>query len=214
MSFYSCWGKRLMDLIFAVVGIVFFLPVVLLAGVLIIVDSGFPVFFLQKRIGKYGKVFVLLKLRTMYVRGANGGRSFDAGDSTRITPVGKVLRKTKIDELPQLFNVFLGQMSVVGPRPEVPEFRNFYIGDNEVILRCCPGITDLASIKYRNEEELLLESPDPDSLYRELVLPDKLVINRTYAEKNPTFIQDFGIIVDTLIILCANYSKKKTANHE
>jgi lipopolysaccharide/colanic/teichoic acid biosynthesis glycosyltransferase len=124
---------------------------------------------------------------------------FEPGGKSRITRIGGFLRLTKLDEFPQLVNVLKGDMSFVGPRPEVPKYQEFYKEENYLVLTVRPGITDLASLKYRHEEELLAESKDPEKLYTEIILPDKLKINRDYLNNNIGLCKDFAIILQTLL---------------
>jgi lipopolysaccharide/colanic/teichoic acid biosynthesis glycosyltransferase len=171
---YENFGKRLFDIICSLSGLVILSPLFILISVLIKIGSPGPIFFFQKRIGKEGGDFRLIKFRSMYSDRSQEKKGFYPGNGSRITRLGKVLRKTKIDEFPELINVLKGDMSLVGPRPEVPKYRHIYVGDFEPVLSLRPGITDLASIKYRNEEELLSQSTDPEKMYCEVTLPDKL----------------------------------------
>ena len=197
---YRLFGKRLIDFILALILLVVCLPVFLLAAILIKFDSPGPVFFTQKRMGKNGALFSLFKLRTMFVNPA-ATNSFEPGSKSRITRIGRFLRKAKIDEFPQLLNVLIGHMSFVGPRPEVPKYKKFYSGENFQILNVRPGITDMASIKYSKEEELLAESKDPERYYSDIILPDKLRINLNYINNKITLLSDFNLILNTLFKL-------------
>jgi len=175
-------------------------PFFILISFLIKITSPGPVFFLQKRMGKGGYTFKLIKFRSMHVNPVEEINEFTPGDDTRITKFGKILRRTKIDELPELINVFSGDMSLVGPRPEVPKYRHVYVRKFEPILSLRPGITDLASIKYRDEERLLAKSPNPDQVYRNEILPDKLQLVLKYMD-NISFKTDLKIIFLTLMRL-------------
>jgi lipopolysaccharide/colanic/teichoic acid biosynthesis glycosyltransferase len=198
MMIYENFGKRLFDVICSLSGLVILSPLFILISVLIKIGSLGPIFFLQKRMGKRGDNFKLIKFRSMHINPAQEKKGFTPGDDTRVTRLGKFIRKTKIDELPELINVFKGEMSLVGPRPEVPEYRRIYVGKFEAVLSLRPGITDLASIKYRNEEELLAKSADPEEMYCEVILPDKLGINLKYTG-NISFRDDLKIIVKTVV---------------
>jgi len=198
MIIYRRFAKRFSDLFLSLFGIFLFSPLFLLLILLVKFTSRGPIFFVQKRMGIDGKPFLLVKFRTMYSNSAKERLSFEPGVFDRITPVGKILRKTKLDELPQLINVLKGQMSFVGLRPEVFKYKNSYSGRYEKILSLRPGITDEASIKYRNEEMLLSQADEPERIYRELVLPDKLNINLEYAKKGSSLREDVKIILKTL----------------
>ncbi len=156
-----------------------------------------PVFFLQKRVGKNGILFNLIKFRTMELADGKSNGSFDAGDSSRVTSVGKFLRRTKIDELPQLFNVILGDMSIVGPRPEVKIWTEVYPEKWAIVHQVRPGITDEASITFRNEEEILKNALNPQDVYKNQILPQKLSLYIHYVH-NQSFINDCKIIIRTI----------------
>ncbi|MBU1863730.1 MAG: sugar transferase [Candidatus Omnitrophica bacterium] len=195
---YNMFGKRLGDIIFSTIVSLLCLPLFLLVMVLVKMDSPGPVFFRQKRMGKDGKEFLLYKFRTMYCVRQEAKLTFEPGVRHRVTSIGGLLRKTKIDELPQLINVLKGEMSLVGPRPEVFKYKDFYSGKYEKVLGVSPGITDKASIKYRNEETLLSQDDNPEKLYGEVILPDKLEISLGYIESGISFIKDVTIIAETL----------------
>lgn len=156
-----------------------------------------PVFFTQQRVGLYGKPFKLIKFRTMRVASGKSKGSFDAGDSSRITPLGRLLRKTKLDELPQLFNVLIGEMSIVGPRPEVKQWTEVYQEKWKIVHSVKPGITDNASIEFRNEEQILAQASDPIKAYRDEILPRKLELYIDYVN-HQSFVGDIIIILKTL----------------
>ena len=189
--------KILFDFCISLIFTVLLLPVYLLISLFIIIDTGFPVFFVQKRVGKGGKLFRMYKFRTMTVQKEAKSGSFDAGDSSRVTRVGKLLRKTKLDELPQLFNVVIGNMWLVGPRPEVQKWVGAYPERWAVVHSVRPGITDNASIVFRNEEEILAASSDPQLTYRIEILPQKLKLYEDYIRKN-SFWVDIKIIFKTI----------------
>jgi lipopolysaccharide/colanic/teichoic acid biosynthesis glycosyltransferase len=189
--------KRCLDIAGAFVGLVVLMPLLIAVWILVTLESGLPGLFRQQRVGRGGRDFVLYKFRTMTVRRGTESGSFEAGSSTRVTRVGKILRKTKLDELPQLWNVLKGDMSLVGPRPEVRKWVEAYPARWSKVLTLRPGITDPASIVYRNEEEILAESTDPEATYREEILPHKLSLYENYVDTR-SFRGDIGILVKTL----------------
>lgn len=195
-KFHLFW-KRLFDIIASFIGIIIMSIFMIIISVMIKASSKGPVFFKQLRVGKNGKKFKILKFRTMIPDAEKKGMQITVGDDVRITKVGKFLRKTKLDEFPQLFNVLKGDMSLVGPRPEVEKFVSYYDDYQKNVLKIKPGITDFASIKYRNESEVLGESSDPMKTYIEDIMPVKLEINLEYIE-NFSFFKDIGIIFKTL----------------
>ena len=172
--------KRILDIVVSLIGLICLLPLLLLVAVLIKLDSTGPIFFRQERIGMRFRPFQILKFRTMVQDSLTRGQSITVGDDPRITRVGRFLRKTKIDELPQLINVLRGEMTFVGPRPEVPQYVELFRQDYEEILKIRPGITDLASIKYRDEAALLGNSENPEQEYVTRVLPDKINLGKEY----------------------------------
>lgn len=159
-----------------------------------------PVYFRQQRIGKGGHAFNLIKFRTMFVTSSKNTDTFEPGDSSRISLFGNILRKTKLDELPQLINVLAGDMSIVGPRPEVKQWTEVYPEKWKIVHSVKPGITDNASIEFRNEEELLSQSKDPEETYKQLVLPKKLELYIDYVN-NHSFWDDIRIILSTLKVV-------------
>lgn len=188
--------KRAFDFVVSGILLVATSPLLLIAAFAVHRSSPGPIIFRQQRVGQGGRLFHILKFRTM--RPACHGREITVGNDDRITPAGAILRKWKIDELPQLLNVLRGEMSLVGPRPEVPSFVAHYPEDiREQILRVRPGITDLASIKYRNENELLARQSDPDRYYLDVIVPDKLAMGAAYAAR-PTLATDVRIIMATI----------------
>ncbi len=195
--------KRVFDLIFSLFGIAVLLPVYLIISLLIAVDSKGGVIYRQERTGKDGKTFRVLKFRTMRPDSFNKGALTVGSRDPRITNIGYYLRKYKLDELPQLFNVFLGEMSFVGPRPEVKKYTDLYTKEQQKVLQVRPGITDYASIKYRNENDMLSASDDPEKLYIEEIMPEKLHLNLLYINDNNVF-KDIRIIFDTLQAIIKN----------
>jgi len=171
-------------------------PIILLLAILIKIKMPGPVFFTQKRVGQHGKLFTMIKLRTMTVN--HGGSSISVKGESRITPLGAVMRKYKLDELPGLWNVLKGDMSFVGPRPDVPGYADQLEGEDRKILLLKPGITGPASMKYSNEEEILADQDDPVKYNNEVIYPDKVRINLEYL-KNQSFILDLKIIIYTIL---------------
>ena len=192
--------KRTFDAIVSFLGLVLLSPFLLPVVILIKLDSPGPVLFRQQRIGKGFRPFFICKFRTMLQDPCGPGRLITVGDDPRITRVGRWLRKTKIDELPQLFNVLKGEMSFVGPRPEVPKYVQVFHRDYEDILRVRPGITDLASLKYRDEAYLLQKAENPEEEYVSHVLPDKIRLAKDYVQRSSLFF-DLGLIFKTMFKL-------------
>ena len=173
---------RLLDIIFSTLGIIILLPLFLIICLIIKADSKGGCFFIQERIGKGGKPFGILKFRTMRCGADADGLLTIGTHDRRITRVGSFLRKTKIDELPQLWNVLKGEMSIVGPRPEVEKYVLLYTEEQRKVLSVRPGITDYASIEYVNENEILSQASDPDRAYIEKVMPHKIKLSMRYLE--------------------------------
>ena len=198
MNIFNRTIKRLFDILASGIGIIILSPVLLIIALRIKTGSDGPVFFKQVRVGKDGKEFEILKFRTMVVDAEKMGRQITVGADNRITKVGGFLRKYKLDELPQLFNVFKGDMSLVGPRPEVPRYVKLYTEEQRKVLNVKPGITDLASIRYRDENELLGQAENPDEFYINTIMPDELALNLEYINKSNVF-YDIYIIIETII---------------
>lgn len=190
------FAKRTFDVIMSSIGLIILSPFFLIISLLIKMDSSGPVFFKQIRVGRYEKNFKILKFRTMVTDAEKRGAQITVGRDSRITRVGHFLRKSKLDELPQLINVFKGDMSLVGPRPEVPKYTQYYTKQQKHIFEIRPGITDFASIKYRDENEILAKSPDPEKTYIEEIMVDKLNLNLEYLEKK-SLLTDIKIIFHT-----------------
>lgn len=195
---FSLLLKRCFDFLVSGIAIVALIPLFIIVGILIKTGSKGSVLFKQIRVGKNGEEFKILKFRTMVVDAEKLGMQITVGQDKRITKVGKILRKTKLDELPQLGNVFLGDMSFVGPRPEVPKYVNMYTEEQKKVLLVRPGITDLASIEFRNENDILANSENPEKTYIKEIMPKKLELNFEYI-KNVSVISDIKIIINTLI---------------
>ena len=190
-------AKRLFDIVSSGIGLLCLAPVFVVMAIWIKLDSRGPVFYRQTRVGRYGRDFRIFKFRSMRV-GSDKGRQITVGErDPRITRFGYFIRRYKIDELPQLINVFLGDMAIVGPRPEVRKYVDLYSEEQRKVFQVRPGITDLASIKYRNENELLSQVDDPDTYYIDVIMPDKLTINLEYI-RHQSFMGDIKIIFNTL----------------
>jgi lipopolysaccharide/colanic/teichoic acid biosynthesis glycosyltransferase len=192
--------KRLFDILFSFLLLVLLLPLLLLIALLVAATSPGGAFFRQVRVGKKGREFQLLKFRTMRPGSEAKGQITVGSRDPRVTGIGQLLRKTKCDELPQLLNVLVGDMSVVGPRPEVPKYVAMYTPDQRRVLSVRPGITGPASIEYINENELLGRSSDPERTYIEEVMPAKLAIDMRYVE-NMSLMADLKIIGSTALKL-------------
>ena len=173
------------------------LPFAIIIVLFILIDDRQPVFFRQKRMGLNLKPFTLYKFRSMTVNCNSSQGSFDVGNQSRITRFGKLLRRTKLDELPQLFNVLKGDMSIVGPRPEVEQYVNIYPERWMIVCKVKPGITDNASIEFRNEEAILMRSNNPGKTYKNEILPEKLKLYEQYV-KTHSFLGDVKIIFKTI----------------
>ena len=187
---------RIIDPIIAFLGFLVLSPIFLIVALFVWLEDRGPVFFKQTRIGLKGKPFRLLKFRTMKVQ--NSGPALTVGADNRITKIGKLLRKTKLDELPQLINVIKGEMVFVGPRPEVEDFVKLYSKDQQRVLELTPGITDVASLKYFDESERLAEVQNPHQHYVQSIMPDKIRLNLHYAQSRKSFFTDAKVIVYTL----------------
>ena len=192
-------AKRIYDLFFAALGLILLAPLFLVIGLLIRLSDRGPVFFRQKRVGQHGRIFSILKFRTMTVDAERVGLSVTSAGDPRITGLGKILRRTKLDELPQLWNVVRGEMSLVGPRPEVPHYMARYSPAQRQILSLKPGITDLATLKFRNEEELLQSAPDVEEFYLQYCVPRKIELNLHYAGEANLW-KDTQLIMQTLFL--------------
>ena len=197
--------KYIFDRTMAFVGLLFLWPVLVVVAILIKCKMPGPILFVQQRVGRNGKLFNCHKFRSMTV--GHGGSSVSVAGEARITPLGAILRKYKLDELPELWDVFIGTMSFVGPRPDVPGYADKLQGEERIILTLRPGITGPATLKYRNEEELLAKVTDPQKYNDEVIYPDKVRINRYYAEH-------YSFIKDIQMIFCTVLGKHMTYNNE
>lgn len=188
--------KRLFDILLSFAGLVIAFPLFLAIGLTIALSDGFPVLFHQIRIGLNGREFTMHKFRTMSV--GHNGSSVTVRGEKRITPFGALLRKYKLDELPELWNIFKGDMSFVGPRPDVPGYADKLEGDDRLLLSVRPGLTGVATLKYANEEELLAVQDDPVYFNNHVLYPDKVRLNNNYV-KHMSFQLDLKIIAFTLL---------------
>ena len=190
-------AKRTFDLVGAAVGLMLVSPLLIILALLIKAEDGGPAFFRHQRVGHGGRPFRMWKLRTMAADAAERGLALTVGRDPRVTRVGAWLRRLKLDELPQLFNVLVGEMTFVGPRPEVPCYVALYDAAERRVLELVPGITDEASIRYIDEAALLATTADPERLYVDEIVPEKIRINLAYAAR-ATVWTDVGVIVATL----------------
>lgn len=200
--------KRLFDIIFSLAGLLVLLLLLILIALLIKLERKGQVFYKGARIGKNGVPFKMLKFRTMVINADKIGGPSTSGDDTRLTKIGKILRKYKLDEIPQLLNVLKGEMSFVGPRPEVPMEVETYTDEEKKILNVQPGITDWASIKFHNEGEILKGSKNPHEAYREKIRPGKIQLQLDYVN-NHSFWIDLKILKQTFLTLFFTRSCKK-----
>jgi len=191
-------AKRLFDVVFSLAGLVALAPVLVAAAALVRLTSPGPALFRQERIGRGFRPFTIYKFRTMVVNAPRLGAAITCGEDPRITRVGRLLRKTKIDELPQLYNVLRGDMSFVGPRPEVSRYVDMFPEEYREILAVRPGITDLASIIYRDEAAILGRAADPQAEYVERILPHKIRLAKEYRRRSSVLF-DIGLILQTLL---------------
>ena len=190
--------KRVCDFILSLIGIIVLSPIFIIVSIAIKLDSKGKILFLQKRVGRYGKEFNIYKFRTMVSDAERLGKQITVGNDNRITKVGAFLRKYKIDELPQLFNVLKGDMSLVGPRPEVPKYVKLYSEEQKKVLNVRPGITDMASLRYKDENEILGKVDNPEEYYINVIMKDKLKLNLEYIEKSNIFF-DLYLIIKTVV---------------
>lgn len=196
MIFKDKFIKRSFDLCFSFFGLIFCIPIIAISWVISAIETKSNGFFIQNRVGFNGKLIKVIKIKTM--KNTNQARSSITTESVNsITKSGAFFRKYKIDELPQLWNVLVGDMSFVGPRPDVPGYADLLEGDDRLVLSIRPGITGPASLKYKNEEELLSEQPNPKQYNDEVIWPDKVSINKQYI-KEYSFIKDIKYIIQTI----------------
>lgn len=200
-------AKRIFDILFSIFGLIFFSPCLLLVSILIKIDSKGPVFFLQERVGRNGVLFKIIKFRSM-ITDQNYNSTITTANDNRITTIGKIIRRFKIDELPELLNVLIGNMSFVGPRPDVPGYADLLEGKYRLILKLKPGITSLASLKYVNEEAILASVDDPMSYNKEVIFPDKVKLNLNYYYDHNIWI-DIKVIFATIFHILKKIFKIK-----
>jgi lipopolysaccharide/colanic/teichoic acid biosynthesis glycosyltransferase len=189
--------KRIFDIVCSFIGLILLIPVGIIISICIKLNSKGPILYLQERIGKSSIPFILLKFRTMNIGADKKGQLTIGGKDSRITSAGYWLRKFKIDELPQLWNVFIGEMSLVGPRPEVRGYVELYTEKQKCVFSIRPGITDWASVKFRNENDLIVAAENPEEYYINQIMPVKLAMNLEYIEKMNPWI-DLKIILLTI----------------
>jgi lipopolysaccharide/colanic/teichoic acid biosynthesis glycosyltransferase len=194
---YRNYGKRLLDLFCAIAGLIVLAPLLLMVTLAVKIGSRGPALFGQERIGRGGRPFKIWKFRSMVCGADKIGPLITASGDSRITKIGRYLRQSKLDELPQLWNVLIGDMSFVGPRPELPFYVRDYTPEQRQVFTVRPGITDPAALEYRHEEEILAKAADRERFYREVVLPHKLTLNLEYI-KALSFRHDLTLIVRTL----------------
>lgn len=199
--------KRIFDIIFSIIGLIFFSPCFLLVSILIKVDSKGPVFYLQERVGYNGLLFKIIKFRSMNTN-QNHNSTITTANDNRITTIGKIIRKLKIDELPELLNVLIGNMSFVGPRPDVPGYSDLLEGEDRLILKLKPGVTSLASLKYINEEAILAGVEDPIRYNKEVIFADKVKLNLNYYYNHNIWI-DIKVIFATVFYILKKIFKIK-----
>jgi lipopolysaccharide/colanic/teichoic acid biosynthesis glycosyltransferase len=202
--------KRAFDIVFSLFGLFILLPLLPFVAILIKLDSRGPVFYRQERVGRDFRIFVIYKFRTMMVNADRQGALITAAGDKRITKIGGLLRRYKIDELPQLFNVLKGDMSFVGPRPEVSEYVELFKSDYRKLLTVRPGITDPASLKYSNEETILGMSKASQDAYTNRILPEKIRLSSDYIDSH-TLVTDLKLIMMTLLKTSRAKSEKVTS---
>ncbi len=192
--------KRLFDIFFSFFGLLILFPILFLIAMGIKLESKGSVFYKQSRVGRHNQEFKIFKFRTMFIGSDKKGLLTLGDNDNRVTKIGYYLRKYKLDELPQLINVFIGNMSFVGPRPEVRKYVDYYSEEDLQILKIKPGITDYASIAFRDEAELLKATNDPEKLYIEGIMPKKIALNKKYLD-NYSIIADIKIIIKTILTI-------------
>ena len=198
MNKFNKFFKRVFDILASGIGIIVLSPILIVIAIAIKCDSNGEILFKQKRVGMNEKTFNIFKFRTMVTNAEKLGKQITVGNDCRITKIGSFLRKYKLDELPQLFNVLLGDMSLVGPRPEVRKYVDLYTDEQQKVLSVKPGITDYASIEYMDENEILGKSSDPEKTYIEEIMPEKIKYNMKYIQ-NKNVSEYFKIIFLTLL---------------
>jgi len=201
--------KRAFDVLLSALGLTLLWPLFLAMALLIKLDSGGPVFFRQMRVGYRGRLFRIWKFRTMVADAASDNNPLTVGDDPRVTRIGRRLRRLKLDELPQLLNVLVGEMSLVGPRPELPCYVACYTATERRVLDLAPGITSEASLRYRNESEVLAQVRDPERAFVETIMPEKILLNLAYGDR-ATLWTDFQLILRTARELLQPWARGRT----
>ncbi len=194
---YKIVLKRLIDILFSIAALIVLSPVIVIISLIIFFQSGSPIFFYQERVGKNWRKFKIIKFRTMIKNAHNIGPKISTNDDSRVTKAGRFLRKYKLDELPQLFNILKGDMSIVGPRPEIPKFVNVFSNEYSEILKIKPGLSDYAALIYSNEASLIEPSHNPEEYYKSEILPQKIKLYKRYIEEMG-FLTDIKIIFLTI----------------
>lgn len=192
--------KRLLDILISLIVLLILSPILIIISLGIVISSGTPIFYLQERVGRGWKQFKIIKFRTMVNDADQIGPGVSSEDDTRITSLGNFLRKYKLDELPQFFNVFWGEMSLIGPRPELLKYAEFYKDDYSKILTLKPGITDYASINFRNEAKLLDGKSESESFYLMKILPEKIFLYKKYLQE-VSLVTDLKILFSTFKVI-------------
>jgi|SRR5690606_38788062 len=200
-------ARRAFNFVCSLAGLVVLSPVLVAVAIAVRADSPGPVFYRQKRVGRGGALFDILKFRSMRVDSEAVGGPLTVGQDPRITVVGRFIRAWKLDELPQLINVVVGDMDLVGPRPEVPKFVALYDEEQRKVLRVRPGITDPASVEFRNESDMMAGHADPERLYIDVIMPRKLAINLAYLQHR-NLVSDIGVIFSTLAAVARPTDKR------
>ena len=195
----DAFWKRAFDIVISLIALVFSLPITLAVALAVVCETGRPVLYRGWRVGRDGRIFRIVKFRTMHVGSDGRGGTLTVANDPRITRVGRFLRRTKLDEFPQLLNVLYGDMSLVGPRPEHPNYVRTYTEEQRRVLSVRPGITGIASVRYRNESDLLC-GEDAEAIYRSVIMPDKLRLELEYLEHRD-FWSDASLILTTLAVL-------------
>jgi lipopolysaccharide/colanic/teichoic acid biosynthesis glycosyltransferase len=209
-STYRRYGKRIIDASLSFVGVALLCPLFAVVGILVKCTSSGPILYWQERVGWGGKIFRIAKFRSMVVDADKKGLDITVSGDSRVTRFGAFLRRSKIDEFPQLWNVLTGEMSLVGPRPELPRYVSGYSPEQRMVLSVRPGITDPASIRYRYEEAILAQSDNPEDFYRYVILPDKLALNIQYI-RDISLLVDIKLVVQTMTSL---FKRPSSFNNE
>jgi lipopolysaccharide/colanic/teichoic acid biosynthesis glycosyltransferase len=194
---YKILLKRIIDFTFSFIALIVLIPVILVISLAIVIQCGLPVFFYQERVGKNWKKFKIIKFRTMINGANNAGPDISTDNDSRITNIGRFLRKYKLDEIPQLWNILKGEMSIVGPRPEIPKYVNDFSVEYTEILKIKPGLSDYAALEYSNEAALLKSSFNAEEFYKSIILPEKIKLYKRYINEI-SFLTDIKIILRTV----------------